>query len=176
MADPMPPDLLVSLAVYKDLEDIPSASSVLALIVEAFLDAEPPLDPLYTHVEACKQLLTRRSELHETLKLAHVSKEYAGIWIAFLHRQDTSADVAKLLSELRPHLVDFIQKPDPLKFWAPRDATIDADFMDHVRGLKIPAYSGPSLLLHNLGKFEGDPVLEDRLNNIFTKGKHTSVF
>ncbi|KAJ6617930.1 hypothetical protein B0H10DRAFT_2189744 [Mycena sp. CBHHK59/15] len=174
MVIPTPPDLLVLLAVYKDLEDIPSASSALALIVEAFLDAEPPLDPLYTHVEACKQLLTRRSELHETLKLAHVSKEYAGVRNSpFLHRQDTSADVAKLLSELRPHLVDFIQKPDPLKFWAPRDATIDADFMDHVRGLKIPACPGPSLLLHNLGKFEEDPVLKDRLNNIFTKGKHT---
>lgn len=64
-----------------------------------------------------------------------------------------------------------------LPLWSPPSNLTDPELVTHLTSLRIPLLKGkPNLLLHDLGRFSSDFLLEKRLSNIFMPNNHTSVF
>jgi len=64
-----------------------------------------------------------------------------------------------------------------LPLWTPSsESDLDPEIVDHLTSLSIPCLKGkPNLLLHDLGSFTRDPILDKRLKNIFMPNSHTWV-
>lgn len=63
-----------------------------------------------------------------------------------------------------------------LPLWFPPSDIMDPELVAHLTSLKIPLLKGkPNLLLHDLGRFSSDFLLEKRLSNIFMPNNHTLV-
>lgn len=64
-----------------------------------------------------------------------------------------------------------------LPYWTPNAAYIPIEVKEFITKLKIPEicvehHSLPNMLMHKLGRFQDDPALKERLNNLFHKGVH----
>ncbi|KAJ7481051.1 hypothetical protein B0H11DRAFT_1231455 [Mycena galericulata] len=143
-----------------------NAAAALSMIVEAFLDDES------------SQLLTRSTELYDSLKVAHATDSFKHIQICpELRRQAYSGNLPKYLNGNKPFFIALahdtntpIPTPDP---WSP-DIT-DPLMLAHVESLAIFHTGGkPHLILNDLGTM--DPVFESRVENIFQRGKHALIF
>jgi hypothetical protein len=92
--------------------------------------------------------------------------------------QDTSvkADVYRFLTELQPTIRRLVVGDIVLPTWSPSDVFLEPETIAHLNSLKIPSLKGkPNLLLHDLGSFTRDVLLERRLRNIFMPNNHTFV-
>ncbi|KAJ7780853.1 hypothetical protein DFH07DRAFT_793462 [Mycena maculata] len=158
--------------------DIEEAATVLAEIVTAGLHNEPyPLDPLYSDKETCTALISRRPELNRLLEVAHRSKEHGPVQRHPSIRRTKGKDsLNTFLKKLRPPFMRFLDGDDgPFDRFIP-DSKLEPDssIVTHVESLEIPAVSKkPGLLIHQLGRFEEDPQLMNRVNGIFQKNKIT---
>ncbi|TFK68933.1 hypothetical protein BDN72DRAFT_768678 [Pluteus cervinus] len=53
-------------------------------------------------------------------------------------------------------------------------SSMDPTVARHIRDLRVPSLGErPSILLHDLGGFRNDPILKNRVANIFLEGNHT---
>ncbi|KAJ6629887.1 hypothetical protein B0H10DRAFT_1212140 [Mycena sp. CBHHK59/15] len=176
MAEPSPTHL-TKLDAYSNLEDIDDAAEALGLVVTTFLaDDVLPLDPLYTNAEPCMRLLKRQADLHDVLKVAHVSKDFSAIrnHAAALHRQEKSRSITEYLATLRPIIIQFMNQGG-IPAWEPSPEIVaDPELRKHVASLGIPSVQGlPNVLVRGLGSFADDTILSSRVKNIFRKGQHT---
>ena len=90
--------------------------------------------------------------------------------------QDTAvkADVHRFLTELQPTIRRLVVGDIILPTWSPSDVFLEPETIAHLNSLKIPSLKGkPNLLLHDLGSFTRDALLERRLRNIFMPNNHT---
>ena len=86
------------------------------------------------------------------------------------------ADVHRFLTELQPTIRRLVVGDIVLPTWSPSDVFLEPETITHLNSLKIPSLKGkPNLLLHDLGSFTRDVLLERRLRNIFMPNNHTFV-
>ena len=87
-----------------------------------------------------------------------------------------NADVQIFLTELQPTIRKLVVGDIVLPTWSPSDIFLEPETITHLNSLKIPSLKGkPNLLLHDLGSFIQDVLLERRLRNIFMPNNHTFV-
>ena len=85
-------------------------------------------------------------------------------------------DVHRFLTELQPTIRRLVVGDIVLPTWSPSDVLLEPETITHLNSLKIPSLKGkPNLLLHDLGSFTKDVLLEKRLRNIFMPNNHTFV-
>ncbi|KAF8808854.1 hypothetical protein BYT27DRAFT_7285678 [Phlegmacium glaucopus] len=130
----------------------------------------------------CITALTEDEELYRVLKLAHahgvydVVRKWEQIPLPLLTPQDTAvkADVHRFLTELQPTIRKLVVGDIVLPTWSPSGDYLEPETIAHLNSLKIPLLKGkPNLLLHDLGSFTLDALLEKRLKNIFMPNNHT---
>lgn len=158
--------------------------------------------PRYSTQPACLDALSADINLYNALKEAHASKNYHSIrnWgmifmytrltgltassSAFPHEdpgeypQDSKIedDIRNFLQEIEGSILQLVDGHISLPVWPPDGVSIGGTYRRHLTKLKIPALKGrPSLLLHNWGRFKSDPILKERLDNVFMPNNHTSV-
>ncbi|KAF8970889.1 hypothetical protein BDZ97DRAFT_1694140 [Flammula alnicola] len=139
-------------------------------------------DPCYSTLQACIGALIGNEELYLALKAAHIEGRYDGIrqWKK-LPFEDSSprdstieAEIQKFLTEVQPTMKKLVAGDINLPTWSPPADFPDAAMVEHLTSLRIPCLKGkPNLLLHDLGSFTGDILLERRLKNIFMAHNHT---
>ncbi|KAF5349975.1 hypothetical protein D9756_009205 [Leucocoprinus leucothites] len=139
--------------------------------------------PQYSTQPACLDAIYRDPGLHDALKTAHNAKKYTSIrnWTEAADTvtqqiQDSmiSNDIQALLDEMEGPLTNVINGRTSLPLWTPKDIAVQPRVRHHLENLKIPIIKGrPNLLLHQLGSFKHDPVLKNRLDNIFMPNNHT---
>ncbi|KAJ7075265.1 hypothetical protein B0H15DRAFT_792090, partial [Mycena belliarum] len=78
------------------------------------------------------------------------------------------AIISSFLDEIRPELEAFINSKDPLPLWTPPELSQHAEFLTKL-GIPASKEDMPDMLLHDLGSFKMDPVLDAHLNEIFLK-------
>ncbi|KAF8152550.1 hypothetical protein B0H34DRAFT_663642 [Crassisporium funariophilum] len=139
-------------------------------------------DANYSTLSACIGALAGDEELYRALKTAHALGVYDAVrrWkktpLPTTSTQHTGveADVQTFLAELRPTMRRLVVGDIVLPMWSPSDDCQDAETIVHLNSLKIPCLKGkPNLLLHDLGSFTRDVLLERRLRNIFMPNNHT---
>ncbi|EAU81607.2 hypothetical protein CC1G_02623 [Coprinopsis cinerea okayama7 len=126
---------------------------------------------------ACISALAEDKGLYETLKEAHRTKNYQCIqtWEEGRNASFDSVEtkVDRFLNELRPDMLRLVDGEIALPSWRPPN-DLDEEVVQHLVGLRIPSLKGkPNILLHDLGAFQEDKVLQDRLKNIFMANNHT---
>jgi len=89
---------------------------------------------------------------------------------------EIEVDIQTFLSELEPNMKKLVAGDIILPLWFPPSDIMDPELVAHLTSLRIPLLRGkPNLLLHDLGRFSSDFLLEKRLSNIFMPNNHTSV-
>ena len=158
--------------------------------------------PAYASLPTCISTLSRDEDLYAALKVAHSRGEYDVLrnWkggtsfptlrcfqIHHLRCSVLSSDglgrdevvegsIQSMLAELRPAMERLVRGDIVLPAWDPTFDSLDEEIVDHLFGLRIPALKGkPNLLLHDLGSFTKDSLLDRRLKNIFMPNNHTYV-
>ncbi|KDR71862.1 hypothetical protein GALMADRAFT_281689 [Galerina marginata CBS 339.88] len=138
--------------------------------------------PYYSSLQACISALSEDEELYMALKAAHAQRRYSSIrnWTKRLlgGSPDTDAfieaDIQSLLAKLRPTMKKLVVGDIVLPLWSPISNSLNPETVAHLVNLKIPCLKGkPNLLLHDLGSFTSDRILERRLHNIFMPNNHT---
>ncbi|KAJ7479801.1 hypothetical protein FB451DRAFT_1086362 [Mycena latifolia] len=160
--------------LHMSIED---TGTILASIVNAGLDDElNPLDPLYSDKESCIALLHRRPDLHSLVELASGNKNYDPVQRhPSVRRTKAKNEITRFLDKVRPVLMDFLDAGDAFDIWTPDpDLKVDASAVAHIESLQIPAVAAkPSLVIHDLGRFQEDPKLKDRVDGIFQRNTIT---
>jgi len=87
-------------------------------------------------------------------------------------------EVHAFLRKLQPSMKRLVVGEIILPVWSPAaDSILDSDTVAHLIALQMPCLKGkPNLLLHDLGSFTRDELLDKRLKNIFMANNHTYVF
>ncbi|KAF8901314.1 hypothetical protein CPB84DRAFT_1777551, partial [Gymnopilus junonius] len=138
--------------------------------------------PSYATLQACTSVLSEDDNLYSALKLAHARGGYDSIrnWKGSLLSDAPAGDVLiegevrSLLAELQPTVHKLVVGDIILPTWEPSLDYLDTETFLHLKQLKIPSLKGkPNLLLHDLGSFTQDGLLESRLQNIFMPNNHT---
>lgn len=160
-------------------------------------------NPSYATLQACIGVLYEDDDLYSALKAAHIRGEYDEIrnWKGGRSRATLligcpnskfkltallsdspgkdaliEGEIRSLLAELQPTVEKLVVGNIIFPTWTPSLDSQDPEIVDHLTGLKIPFLKGkPNLLLHDLGSFTKDSLLEKRLNNIFMPNNHTFV-
>ncbi|KAH9475550.1 hypothetical protein JR316_0012665 [Psilocybe cubensis] len=131
-------------------------------------------------LQDCISALVDDDDLFIALQSAHSSGIYDVIrnWkqkpLKHSVNKDASieADIRVILSELHPTMKKLVDGEITLPIWTPD--FVDSAVSSHLTNLKIPCLKGkPNLLLHDLGSFKNDPMLEKRLKNVFMPNNHT---
>ncbi|KAJ7095696.1 hypothetical protein B0H15DRAFT_774409, partial [Mycena belliarum] len=96
--------------------------------------------------------------------------------IASIQRTQAKDRLYTFLDEIRPALVEFVND-DSSKRWTPDpEFEADADVVAHIESLEIPAVATrPSLLIHDLGRFQKEATLKSRVDGIFQRNATTRV-
>ncbi|KAK6991673.1 hypothetical protein R3P38DRAFT_2803704 [Favolaschia claudopus] len=133
---------------YQDLEGEGQTNAAHALrhTVSALMNnVSFPLDPLYTNLAS----------------------------YVTLRRQHRAVEFAETVANALPVIIDFIEHGG-LEVWVPAPNTTGEAIRGHIASLNIYDVDGiPSLLFQDLGQFSENAVLAHRVDNIFSKGKHT---
>ena len=109
-----------------------------------------------------------------------LSNNSSGISLSLPLSEDTTlrTEIHRFLAELQPTIRRLVVGDIVLPTWSP--STVhdqDPEIIAHLNSLRIPSLKGkPNLLLHDLGSFTCDVLLERRLRNIFMPNNHTFVF
>ncbi|KAF9522898.1 hypothetical protein CPB83DRAFT_776352 [Crepidotus variabilis] len=136
----------------------------------------------YANLQSCTTALQNDDELYCALKAAHLKGEYNEIreWrkshvsSSFERDAEIENDVQLFLNKLKPSLRKLVLGEIILPVWVPAIDELDAGTLDRLANLRIPCIKGkPNLLLHDLGTFSQDSVLDRRLKNIFMPNNHT---
>ena len=108
-----------------------------------------------------------------------LSNNSSGISLSLPLSEDTTlrTEIHRFLAELQPTIRRLVVGDIVLPTWSP--STVhdqDPEIIAHLNSLRIPSLKGkPNLLLHDLGSFTCDVLLERRLRNIFMPNNHTFV-
>ncbi|KAJ7906186.1 hypothetical protein B0H13DRAFT_1880861 [Mycena leptocephala] len=121
--------------------------------------------------EVCEEFLVNLRDCYKKEKFQWIYDQY------WTDRVIYSAELVKIVSqycdEIEPRLRTFIKEKAPIESWVPDEDTKNSSFLEE---LHIPLlHGGPDMLLHELGSFTQQPALQKRVENIFTKGRHTLV-
>ncbi|KIM37392.1 hypothetical protein M413DRAFT_20297 [Hebeloma cylindrosporum] len=137
--------------------------------------------PSCSTLQACISALSEDEDLYVALKAAHAHCGYDGIrrWKDLPYRNlstrdsEIEVDIRTFLSELEPNMKKLVGGDIILPLWSP-PSDMDPELVAHLTSLRIPLLKGkPNLLLHDLGRFSSDFLLEKRLSNIFMPNNHT---
>lgn len=83
-------------------------------------------------------------------------------------------NVQDFLRRLKPTMKKLVVGDIVLPLWTPSSDILNPETIAHLTSLRIPSLKGkPNLLLHDLGSFTRDVMLEKRLKNIFMPNNHT---
>ncbi|KAJ7651517.1 hypothetical protein DFH06DRAFT_1134771 [Mycena polygramma] len=173
-------------AFYPKLDSIDQAAVLIDRIMHhLFVKAGRPVDEALTSISSCLALLRRKPKLHEILKVAHAAKDYTPVVESrthFLVRQTLippfiSSAARAYLDSLRPVMEKIVDGEKTLKTWTPdSDVKVDDDTLRHIESLKLCRVLRPgplghdfSIILHELGGFKNDPVLNARTTELFTR-------
>ncbi|KAK7044935.1 hypothetical protein R3P38DRAFT_2881794 [Favolaschia claudopus] len=161
-----------------DLENLQTAGEAMAILVSTYLtQPHTLLDSRFEVTTECVRLLEREPQLYEVLKRAHTTQNYDPVVAsALIHRRETifPAGAQKYLDELKPLLVRFINDATPMARWTCDPKLKDPALLAHIESLNLlsPETSEiPLVILKDLGAFVDDPVLFDRVKNLFVLGK-----
>lgn len=157
--------------------EIHDAAKTLASVVAAGLqDKLNPLDPTYSDEESCVTLLSRHPDLYSLVEHCRATKDYAALPCHPSIRRTKEKDKLRaFLDTLRPALVNYVDGIDEFTRWTP-DPYLegDASIVAHLESLEIPAVGKkPSLLIHDLGRFQTEPKLKNRVDGIFRRNSTT---
>ncbi|ESK90352.1 hypothetical protein Moror_13735, partial [Moniliophthora roreri MCA 2997] len=135
---------------------------------------------------SCCTLLSEHDNLLDLLKNAHSTRDYFALDSSeLIHRQRFSwssqfEDARRVLNQILETEViqQVVVGEDSRRIWTPEDENDpDSDIIDHIRDLCIPHIQEspplPLIILHNLGSFQESPLLQKRLDNIFSPGQDT---
>ncbi|KAJ7152455.1 hypothetical protein C8R46DRAFT_1121282 [Mycena filopes] len=170
MAAPSSTEILSRISSLDKIED---AARALKLIVDAdALEPSPVLDRRYSSEKRCLELLQREPGFLDDLKMCHAFRRYKDIRNSVLIRDPGIRPRAKkLMDEIRPFLKEFITE------WTPRsEPASDSETISHLTPLgllTIRPHGPPLVILKDLGSFSEDPILAQRVKNIFVRGKPT---
>ncbi|KAJ6449438.1 hypothetical protein C8R47DRAFT_358486 [Mycena vitilis] len=120
------------------------------------------------------------AKLLKDILASHGKRDYQWIFDNFWGSQIIDQEALKKIidqysAQIEPLLNDYIAQKAPLPFWQPDKKTKNYEFL---RSLHIPMlHGGPDMLLHGLGRFEKDPILQSRVEPIFHNNidQHTVV-
>ncbi|CAA7263844.1 unnamed protein product [Cyclocybe aegerita] len=136
----------------------------------------------YANLQACIAVLLEDEDLYLALKAAHAKGTYESIrqWkriaaeSCVTRGSGMDIGIKGLLAELEPAVMKLVAGEITLPAWTPIDDKLDPEIISHLTSLRIPCLKGkPNLLLHDLGSFTREPLLERRLKNIFMPNNHT---
>ncbi|KAJ3505936.1 hypothetical protein NLJ89_g7152 [Agrocybe chaxingu] len=136
----------------------------------------------YANLQACITVLLEDESLYLALKAAHAKGTYESIrhWkgipaeLSAARSSGMEIDIKGLLAELEPTVMKLVAGEITLPAWTPIEDKLDPEIVSHLTSLRIPCLKGkPNLLLHDLGSFTREPLLERRLKNIFMPNNHT---
>ncbi|KAJ6469556.1 hypothetical protein C8R47DRAFT_1150038 [Mycena vitilis] len=165
-------------AFYPNIDDIDLASMLIDRIIrQLFVKAGRPVDETLTSISSCLELLRVKPELHELLKLAHAEKDYTRVAESPLIPPFVSSTARAYLDSLRPHMEKLVNGEKTLDTWIPdSDVPVDDATLRHIESLKLCRLHRDgihqrdfSIILHDLGGFKNDPVLNARTTEIFTR-------
>ncbi|KAJ7152447.1 hypothetical protein C8R46DRAFT_1121262 [Mycena filopes] len=171
--------LTETLSKISSLDKIEDAARALKLIVDAYApEPGPVLNRRYLSEQRCVELLQREPGFHDMLKSSHASRTYDDIRNSVLIRDPGMRPEAKeLMDDIRPFLKEFITSKSPLMEWTPRsEPASDSETISHLTSLgllTIRPHGPPLVILKDLGSFSENPVLAQRVKNIFVRGKPT---
>lgn len=86
--------------------------------------------------------------------------------------------ISRVLSDIRSNMTQVINGEISFPSWSPHiPPTKDAGIMSHIESLKLSSRKlvAPLLEIYNLGAFKEDPVLDSRVNSIFSINHDTCV-
>lgn len=153
----------------------------------------------YSKLQDCINALAEDDDLYQALKTAHARGEYDRIrqwrsmasfcircrFVDSLAQTELSPkyfagdddavhnNVQEFLRRLEPTMKKLVVGDIVLPLWTPSNM-LNPGTIAHLTSLRIPSLKGkPNLLLHDLGCFTRDVLLEKRLKNIFMPNNHT---
>jgi len=92
-----------------------------------------------------------------------------------LENKSIEQTISTFISGLRPEMTRLVHGKIALPVWQPNES-FEENVTSHLSGLRIPELKGkPNLLLHDLGSFQEDKTLAQRLENIFMANSHSYV-
>ncbi|KAJ6486252.1 hypothetical protein C8R47DRAFT_1047888 [Mycena vitilis] len=147
------------------------------ILKRLFLEAHRPFDRDVTSLVTCIALLRGKPELFQTLKSAHADKDYTRVAESPLIPPFISSAARAYLDSLRSVMEKIVDGEKTLKTWIPdSDVKVDDDTLRHIESLKLCRVLRPgplghdfSIILHELGGFKNDPVLNARTTALFTR-------
>ncbi|KAJ7665402.1 hypothetical protein DFH06DRAFT_1470668 [Mycena polygramma] len=163
---------------HQSIDTVDVGSLFLELILgRLFLEAGRPVDDDITSLFTGIALLRNKPELFETLKVAHAEKDYTRVAQSPLIPPFVSTAARAYLDSLRPHMEKLVNGEKTLDTWIPdSDVPVDDDTLRHIKSLKLCRLYRDglhqrdfSIILHDLGGFKNDPVLNARTTEIFTR-------
>ncbi|KAJ6486256.1 hypothetical protein C8R47DRAFT_1129695 [Mycena vitilis] len=147
------------------------------ILKRLFLEAHRPFDRDITSLVTCIALLRSKPELYDTLKSAHAEKDFTRVAESPFIPPFVSTAARTYLASLRPHMEKLVNGEKTLDLWIPdSDVAVDNDTLQHIKSLKLCRLCRPgfyqgdfSIILHDLGGFKNDPILNGRTTEIFTR-------
>ncbi|KAG6836150.1 hypothetical protein H0H93_010879, partial [Arthromyces matolae] len=120
-------------------------------------------------------LLHRNTFLMHTVKVAALTKDFGSIWELCLRKQtfDNSSTPFNVLS---PSLTNLVNGRISTPFWTLSNV-LEKDVQTTVRSCSLESLleeeTVPSMLFYDLGTFMENPVLKERLEDLFVMGQNT---
>ncbi|KAJ7175335.1 hypothetical protein C8R46DRAFT_62586 [Mycena filopes] len=144
------------------------------ILSNIFLRARRPVDKELTSVTTCVSILSKKPRLHEVLKLAHAAKDYSTVEDSPLIPPFVSANTRSYLESLRPEMEKIVRGEKTLCRWTPpTKLKLDKKTLEHIDSLHLYSPNSAchtfSIILHELGSFNDDPILKERTSRIFTE-------
>ncbi|KAJ7750988.1 hypothetical protein DFH07DRAFT_827230 [Mycena maculata] len=159
----------------RELDDLYTSSTILQpILANLFFKVRRPIDPSITSNDSCIALLRSKPALHEILKLAHANKDYTPVAKSHLIPPFVSPNVRSYLDGLRPEMEKLVRGDKTWERWSPpAHLELDKDTLEHIESLNLrrpePYRRDLSIILHDLGGFQNDPVLRDRVARVFSR-------
>ncbi|ESK90312.1 hypothetical protein Moror_13741 [Moniliophthora roreri MCA 2997] len=130
---------------------------------------------------SCESLISEYRELHDLIKEAHLKSDFSKLDASnLLHGQRISwcchfQPTRQLLQEIDGHAVmqSLVNGEEHHQVWTPKNAEEFPDVASHIRSLNIPITRPrlpPHIIMHDLGAFQENEVLNSRLHGIFDDG------
>ncbi|KAJ7581613.1 hypothetical protein C8J56DRAFT_248925 [Mycena floridula] len=173
---------LSSLKSFENVEDIDAAARLLSLLCPPNLRERDYYGVQLGAPESFAAMLHRQYELHEKVKTAHSSYNFDEIWhecdiLTYPYPDpEPITTIEKLLDGMQPLLNQFVQGELDVPRWNHASLSdADSDLKDHIDSLNLLSFSPkePNLQLYRLGSFQSQPILRERLDNLFQAGRNT---
>ncbi|KAF7306404.1 hypothetical protein MIND_00431600 [Mycena indigotica] len=149
------------------INSIEDAVPILSLLLSiALLESGRPLDAELVSESVCRHILHTRDHLYELLK----ANKYPSPRIiqSASFPLLVSGSARKYLEETRPYVEKCSSTGEIFSPWLGRGKYSDPDVVRHLDSLKLPRTDDLQIAMHNLGMFKQDPVLNERVERLFS--------